>query len=1306
MEDFENIMREYHDIPSEAAPNPDLANLLDNLGEYLWDKFKSTREISYLEKAVEIAVEAIEQTPLYDGLWPRRLHALGSWVLIKLIYSQSLVVDFEETVCVLQGIFDTTSIDATATKMCELLLHMMFSMTGDVAYLDEAINIIRGAIDMTSPNHPDRPTLLSTLEHQLSQRYDSKGEIADIEEAICLGQSLINATAPMHPERGWRLFYLATNFSKRHSSTKDVADLNEAISLLQDASETIPLNDSTVVKFHRGLYLWSRYHCSGETADLEEATYMYFEAVEACPKKEDWWEKTLAGLAVSFVFRYGLKFEIADINAAVIISRESIIAFPIDDPMRSLILKILGGALYVKFRHAGAGADLDEIICITRDDLDSASLDYDIRLKQLIHLADLLNQRYFCTGSQSDIEESIYLMRQTIAATLVDDPNRMDMLFTLVRAFADRFQNTGASRDLDEAIRMGRDSLDANLSTGSNESRLRLANTIGTCLLQRHYRTGAMPDLNESNILMREAIKSAPTYSKNRPVLLQSLGIGLIVRYHRTKATEDLDEAMLLLQESLETATSVYQEQPDVQKWLAATLNERFVRSGEIGDLMEAIAMIREAVSISPKDNLGWPNLLNGLGFYLYEMYQHTGKKSVLDEAIRVCQDAVNASPPADSLRATYLSSLGLYLTSRYTHMKAIADSEKAALAMHLNDPVTASLKMAVIFANLEQHGPRTLKGERISLREGFDSSNPNTEAESLSDLENARQCFLDTLYHEQAGVRCRFHAGHLALTSPDFIHDSRAYDVAKYTTDLIPFLTSHSVQNSDKKRVLASAVGIPSIAAAIALHALPANRGPFAAIECLEIGRGLIGGYLLQQYEVSILKKLHPYLADSFLTLRGQLDMPVPQSLSPLINVAAVNAEVEENEHRKAEQQFAQLLEIIRSRPDFQRFLLPASELDTVRATSDGPIIILNMCSYRCDALIIESSGSRVVELPQLSQGLSSLALINKYSKDFESLETLAWLWDEIVCPVLDALGFTERPADDSWPHVWWIPTGVLTKFPLHAAGHHLRRSGETTLDRVISSYATSVKAIIHSRRREAPIAMEPLSLVAVAMEATEGHMPLIHANREVDAIFNIFESESVDCQRPRPYKDDVLSAIKSCQIFHFAGHGKTHLTDPLGSALLLRDWQNDPLTVASLLEINLSSNPPFLAYLSACGTGQIHGEEYTDESIHLVNAFQLAGFRHVIGTLWRVDDELCVEIAEMTYKSLKGGMRDDLVSRGLHDAMRTLRDRWIDMADGGIESGSRVIDGFREGRHAQLEDDDEELGRPLWIPYVHFGV
>lgn len=51
--------------------------------------------------------------------------------------------------------------------------------------------------------------------------------------------------------------------------------------------------------------------------------------------------------------------------------------------------------------------------------------------------------------------------------------------------------------------------------------------------------------------------------------------------------------------------------------------------------------------------------------------------------------------------------------------------------------------------------------------------------------------------------------------------------------------------------------------------------------------------------------------------------------------------------------------------------------------------------------------------------------------------------------------------------------------------------------------------------------------------------------------------------------------------------------------SSLVLEDGENHLLTVGSLFELNLQKSSPFLAYLSACGTGRIRDENFIDESI-----------------------------------------------------------------------------------------------------------
>src|SRR4029077_16542650 len=79
-----------------------------------------------------------------------------------------------------------------------------------------------------------------------------------------------------------------------------------------------------------------------------------------------------------------------------------------------------------------------------------------------------------------------------------------------------------------------------------------------------------------------------------------------------------------------------------------------------------------------------------------------------------------------------------------------------------------------------------------------------------------------------------------------------------------------------------------------------------------------------------------------------------------------------------------------------------------------------------------------------------------------YHMVPVLEWLWDVAARPSLEALGFDTAVSDNNWPHVWWVPTGPLSHLPLHAAGRY-EDCTETVLDRVMSSYSLSVKALIY---------------------------------------------------------------------------------------------------------------------------------------------------------------------------------------------------------------------------------------------------
>lgn len=91
-------------------------------------------------------------------------------------------------------------------------------------------------------------------------------------------------------------------------------------------------------------------------------------------------------------------------------------------------------------------------------------------------------------------------------------------------------------------------------------------------------------------------------------------------------------------------------------------------------------------------------------------------------------------------------------------------------------------------------------------------------------------------------------------------------------------------------------------------------------------------------------------------------------------------------------------------------------------------------------------------------------------------------------------------------------------------------------------------------------------------------------------------------------------------------------------------------------------------------------------------MSAFQLAGSRNVVGTLWDVDDEYCVEAAKEVYKSIAElGYTDKAVALGCHRVARLLRHR----------TRRGITMAYVPSCHAKRLE-----GEPLiWASYIYIG-
>ncbi|KAH7234753.1 CHAT domain-containing protein [Fusarium redolens] len=872
-----------------------------------------------------------------------------------------------------------------------------------------------------------------------------------------------------------------------------------------------------------------------------------------------------------------------------------------------------------------------------------------------------------------DLDSFIEMAREVIEVAPADDLDRIIWLHELGNTLRRRFTETGMLADLEEAIKVGQEAIDS--APDNYIHRGALLDSLGVRLAIRFAKTGSLSDLERAIRVTRQAIDTAPGSDEDRAMRLTHLANHLGERYERTGSSIDLEEAIEVAQSSVDMTSLDSPNRPGRLNTLANQLHERYGRSGILSELNKVIEICREITKAAPKDSGAQVLLKSNLGGHLGDRYLRTRDMKDLNEAIQLSQEALTQLPLGHADIPSLSSNLSIWLAKRYTRNREPTDVEEAINMGH------RSIAAA-------QPGNPSLAQYMSNLADCY--WNRHTLSNCTDDFDDAVKLYQSALNHSNSNIHSRIAAGKCLFET--FAHASQwqhALDASQSTFDLLPQLTPRSLGFADKQRMLGRVVDLACDTAAVVLNA---GKEPFFALSVLEKGRGVLAAAIEQiRVDVLDLEESHPDLARRFLELREVLDAPIQGGDSASSQAIA-------NRRGEASVEIDNLVAEIRNQPEFSSFLESPSEEDIRAAASLGPVVIINLSKFRCDAILVEQRQIRSLPLPDLTND----KMDEKESQgSLRSPSMLKWLWDVAAKPILLALGIGVPPVDDDWPHVWWIPTGRLGRLPFHAFGNHFPGSTETVLDRVISSYSSSIQALINGRKHRSNSAQD--KAVLVAMEDTVGQIKLPFVKEEVSTIVNLCKSMNLESCVPNQHKEAVLEELQNCRIFHFAGHGKTD-GNPSQSGLLLTDGI---LTVSELMDINLRKHVPFLAYLSACGTGQVGGNAFIDESIHLISACQLAGFRHVVGTLWEVSDKSCVEVSRNIYESIRdGGFSDRSVCWGLHKAMRQLRDEWLSTPEQRLDQmGCGDREGIWSRDIVSCDEDDEKIEKLVWVPFVHFG-
>nr|WP_052478041.1 CHAT domain-containing protein [Kibdelosporangium sp. MJ126-NF4]CEL15596.1 hypothetical protein [Kibdelosporangium sp. MJ126-NF4] len=1129
----------------------------------------------------------------------------------------------------------------------------------DLDDLDRMVWLGERAVRLAPPDHASRPTYLSNLLNAYGSRYRRTHDVADLDQAALVGAANIDAVPEDHPDLLDILLAFGEILGSRYLATAQPADRDTEIDVRARALAITPPDHSTLIPQRTTLsgdYL-DRYQQTDDHADLDRALDLDLGTLRIMPPGHPDRTRMISGVSTMYRLRYNETKQPDDLTNVLEFGEQAVAATSVDDLKRASRLSNLASALQIRYERDGDPEDLERAIALRRELVDTTPADdprrgewlaalanghllrYELRDEAedldlmidttssavavmtdgdrpaLLHdLATAHRRRYTRDNRLADLESAIEA--NTEAAATGSPGDRAAVLSYLASDLQDRYERLNTAADLDRAIDTEAEAVAA---AADGQSRGLYLGKLGFALRTRYLSSGNLPDLDRAIDAMTEAVPLVS--AERRSWTLSNLGTSLRLRYRRRGVSKDLDRAIEAAVEALAVAAPDDDDRRPVLINLGNSLRTRYERLSAPSDLDRAVEVFDEVLAATPAGHPDRTMALTNLGITLHLRYRHSGRTDDLDREILLKTEAA-ASSHSQGDRAIVLSNLGTALLSRYETAGAADDLDRgvSTLAEASTLIPDGHPAQAMVLANLADAYRSQIDGSQV-----------------CPDSATVRELAARVKRSTASTPSDRIHACHWTARLADRVGEHRlAVELFDEAVTLLPSVPPRESGWADQEHGLARHAGL--VGDAVEAHC--AVDDPAGAVAVAESGRAvLLAAQLQSRGDLTDLEAAHPDIAARLRGIREGL------------NTGHQGEDITvTNERRRLWADHDALLGEIRALPGFGDFLAPPNAKRRWPEATGGALVLVNVGSHRGDAVIVTADNDPVqVKLPGLTPDAlraSIVSLLVATHGDSLALrrnaprvltELLGWLWDHAVAPILEKLPTQEN-------RVWWMPTGMAGLLPLHAAGHPGQPGA---LDRVVSSYTPTVRVLEHARAR--PRAYSRRQLV-VALEHTSGLRKLPGT---------VTEARALHARQPAvpPLLDHdatttgVLAALPFASWVHFACHAMVDPETPSRSGLHLYD-RILPLPEISRLRLADAE----LAYLSACSTA-VAGPAQPDEALHLSSAFQLAGFRHVIASLWPVADSVAARAADSFYERLGDASTADRAASVLREISLELR-------------------------------------------------
>ncbi|KAF8761081.1 TPR-like protein [Rhizoctonia solani] len=676
--------------------------------------------------------------------------------------------------------------------------------------------------------------------------------------------------------------------------------------------------------------------------------------------------------------------------------------------------------------------------------------------------------------------------------TWMPSPGLGDCHEILSRLYHHRFRRLGDATDL--SISMEHISRALKFTPDGSQQLSDRFSFLGGLYLELYQARGDHQDLDRSIKLMTHAISFAPEdHHPARAFLYFSLGTphsDRTVEQETWLTWRKRSSTTIMQRSSLPKATPSCQSGMLLYQCTCGPLPA----DGRPVDLGRAISFIMSVLDLTPDNHPSFPEQCTSLGQLYIEQFRRFGHISDIDKAIEYRSRALKLTPSDNKRLNVMLSNLGLCYIYRCESSGDITDVEKAiehnsrALELtrwsHRPTRDIADLEKAIEYTS---HALTLTPDGHIELpfRHYLMAASRHQQYQHTGDPSHLEVCLVSFRRSSKLSVAPPRIVFNNALdwarlaSRHTYLHPIEAFRAAM---ELLPHFTWLGATASQRYYDVTMMDNLAVRAAAVAIRSSEYATG----LEWLEHGRCLVWNQALTlRSPQAILEKSHPELAAQLYDVSQQLHC---------------------NENPKYRydlaKKYSDLLTQARLLPGFEDFLQPTKAAGLLKAARHGPVVVVNCFRNDCDALVIMPGQDDIghVALPNYTEAKARHA-----RSEIEQLVTrsgrgtgVSDLWNDVIKPVLEHLGYLTNDVTGQLPHITWCPTGALTFLPLHAAGDYDQPRSKV-FDYVVSSYTPTLTALLTS----APTMPHRVPRVlAIGQTATSGYSQLPGTTRELASI------------------------------------------------------------------------------------------------------------------------------------------------------------------------------------------------------------